>query len=159
MEGPGRIEEQDKTVDNRFQVLAAVDCPDLSRIKGTWYPAVPPLCRCNTCLSCADYFGRTMVANLPEKIKVGVVNVTEAGCKIELFDEDNYQEYASTAVVRMHRTTFISMWQATENSESDMPLKCFHCRVITSLNPNTYRRIRIPSDQIIKSSLQTFLRI
>ena len=46
MEGFPGIEEQDKTgVDDRFQVLAAVDFPSLGRAKGNWYPAVPPLCR------------------------------------------------------------------------------------------------------------------
>ena len=97
MEGNARIEAQDTTVDNRFQVLEAVDCPNLGRIKGNWYPAVPPLCRSHTGLTPADYFGRTMVANLPKKIKVGVINVAIGGCKIELFDKDNYQSYISTA--------------------------------------------------------------
>jgi len=98
MEGFPGIEQQDKTaVDKRFQVLAAVDFPALGRTKGNWYPAVPPLCRGHAGLCPADYFGRTLVANLPEKIRVGVVNVSVAGCKIELFDKDNYQTYASTA--------------------------------------------------------------
>jgi alpha-L-fucosidase 2 len=38
-----------------------------------------------------------MVSNLPANIKVGVVNVSVAGCKIELFDKTNYESYASTA--------------------------------------------------------------
>ena len=97
MEGNARIEAQDTTVDNRFQVMEAVDCPNLGRIKGKWYTAAPPLCRCRTGLTPADYFGRTLVANLPKKIKVGVINVSVAGCKIELFDKDNFQVYASTA--------------------------------------------------------------
>jgi len=97
MEGAGRVEPQDTIVDPRFQVLAAVDCPTLGRKKGNWYPAKPPLCRCRTGLSPADYFGRTMVENLPEKVKVGVINVSVGGCKIELFDKDNYQEYVKTA--------------------------------------------------------------
>ena len=97
MEGNARIEEQDKSVDDRFQVLQAVDCPDLNRTKGNWYPAVPPLCRCKTGLTPADYFGRTMVANLPKNIKVGVINVSVAGCKIEMFEKDSFQTYASTA--------------------------------------------------------------
>jgi hypothetical protein len=98
MEGFPGIEPQDKaTVDKRFQVLAAVDFPALGRTRGNWYPAVPPLCRRSTGLCPADFFGRTMVANLPEKIRVGVINVSVAGCKIELFDKDNYQTYASTA--------------------------------------------------------------
>jgi hypothetical protein len=98
MEGFPGIEEQDKaTVDKRFQILAAVDFPSLGRTRGNWYDAVPPLCRDRTGLCPADYFGRTMVANLPENIRVGVVNVSVAGCKIELFDKDSYQAYASTA--------------------------------------------------------------
>jgi hypothetical protein len=96
MEGAGRIEKQDTSVDKRFQVLATVDCPNLGRTKGKWYTADPPLCRRSTGLCPADYFGRTMVANLPEKIRVGVINVSVAGCKIELFDKDNYKKYAST---------------------------------------------------------------
>ncbi|HLP18403.1 MAG TPA: sialate O-acetylesterase, partial [Bacteroidota bacterium] len=97
MEGNARIQEQDKTVDERFQVLESMDCPGLGRVKGHWYPAVPPLCRCSTGLSPADFFGRTMVATLPKHIRVGVVNVSVAGCKIELFDKDHFQAYADTA--------------------------------------------------------------
>jgi len=98
MEGNARkFEAQDSIVDSRFQVMEAVDCPNLNRIKGNWYPAIPPLCRCHTGLSPADYFGRTLVANLPKNIKVGVINVSIGGCKIELFDKDNYQSYAATA--------------------------------------------------------------
>jgi len=97
MEGNARIEPQDTTVDPRFQVMAAVDCPTTGRTKGNWYPAVPPLCRCRTGLTPADYFGRTMTDKLPKRKKVGVINVSVAGCKIELYDKDNYQSYVSTA--------------------------------------------------------------
>jgi len=97
MEGNAIIESQDTTVDKRFQVLAAVDCPELGRTKGNWYTAVPPLCRCRTGLTPADYFGRALIANLPGKSRVGVINVSVAGCKIELFDKENFQSYAATA--------------------------------------------------------------
>ncbi len=98
MEGFPGVEQQDKTnVDNRLQVLAAVDFPNQGRKKGNWYPAVPPLCRPSSGLCPADYFGRTMVSNLPPDIKVGIVNVSVAGCKIELFERTNFQSYASTA--------------------------------------------------------------
>ena len=97
MEGNARFEPQDTTVNKRFQVMEALDCPNLNRTKGKWYTAVPPLCRCHTGLTPVDYFGRTMVANLPDSIKIGVINVSIGGCKIELFDKDNYQSYASTA--------------------------------------------------------------
>jgi len=101
MEGAARAEFQDSTVNPRFQVMEAVTCENLSRKMGSWYPAVPPLCRCKTNLGPTDYFGRTMVANLPEKVKVGVIVVAIGGCKIELFDKDNYPSYVETAPVWM----------------------------------------------------------
>src|SRR5215469_2192697 len=109
MEGFPGIEEQDKTsVNSRFQLLAAVDFPKLDRKKGHWYPAIPPLCRPSSGLCPADYFGRTLVSNLPPRIKVGVVNVSVAGCKIELFQEDTFQHYAATAPQWM--TNIIAMY-------------------------------------------------
>lgn len=98
MEGFPGVQEQDKGgVNERFKVFAAVDFPKLSRTNGHWYPAVPPLCRPNTGLCPADFFGRTMVSNLPPAIQVGVVNVSVAGCKIELFEPATCQSYVSNA--------------------------------------------------------------
>ena len=98
MEGFPGVEEQDKRgVDERFQMLAAVDFPKIGREKGKWYPAVPPLCRPSTGLCPGDYFGRTLAAALPPDVKIGVVNVSVAGCKIELFEKDTFQNYATTA--------------------------------------------------------------
>ena len=97
MEGNAKIEPQDTVnVNPRFQVMEAVDCPAINRTKGNWYTAVPPLCRCKTGLTPADYFGRELVANLPEKVRVGVINVAVGGCKIELFDKDHYESYVTT---------------------------------------------------------------
>ena len=98
MEGYPGIEPPDKTgVDKRFQLLAAVDFATLGRKKGEWYDAVPPLCRPSTGLCPADYFGRVMVAKMPERFTIGVVNVAVAGCKIELFNKITYEAYAATA--------------------------------------------------------------
>lgn len=109
MEGNAKIEAQDTVnVNSRFQVMEAVDCPDLNRTKGNWYTAVPPLCRCKTGLTPADYFGRELVANLPEKVRVGVINVAVGGCKIELFDKDHYESY--TANVPGWMKGFISQY-------------------------------------------------
>ena len=47
-----------------------------------------PLVRQNTGLTPMDYFGRTMVDNLPEEVRVGVVCVAIGGCKIEHLDKD-----------------------------------------------------------------------
>lgn len=97
MEGNAKFEPQDTVnVDSRFQVLEAVDCPNLGRKKGNWYTAIPPLCRCRTGLTPVDYFGRAMLANLPENVRIGVINVAVGGCKIELFDKDNYESYVAT---------------------------------------------------------------
>jgi hypothetical protein len=97
MEGfPGIAPEDKSGVDPRFRMLAAVDFASLGRQKGQWYDAIPPLCRSSTGLCPADYFGRTMVAGMPERVTVGVVNVSVAGCRIELFDKDSYQTYAAT---------------------------------------------------------------
>lgn len=102
MEGFPGLEEQDKSgVDDRFQVLAAVDFPSQQRTKGRWHTAVPPLCRPSAGLGPADYFGRTLVSNLPPHVKVGVVNVSIGGCKIELFEKDTFQSYVATAPLWM----------------------------------------------------------
>jgi hypothetical protein len=94
---PG-IEDQDKSgVDSRCQVFATADFPKQERKTGNWYPAVPPLCRPSSGLCPADYFGRTLVSNLPPAIKVDVVNVSGAGCKIELFGPASYQSCAANA--------------------------------------------------------------
>jgi hypothetical protein len=98
MEGFPGIEAEDKTgIDPRLRMLAAVDFADLGRKQGEWYPAVPPLCRSSTGLCPVDFFGRTMVAALPQRVRVGVVNVAVAGCKIELFDQGAFQTYAANA--------------------------------------------------------------
>lgn len=94
MEGNAAIEAVDRVnVDPRFKMMAAVDMPSSNRKKGEWYTAYPPLCRNSTGLTPADYFGRTMVEQLPESIKVGVINVAVGGAKIELFDEDKCAAY------------------------------------------------------------------
>lgn len=97
MEGFAKFEAQDTVSNGRFKVLQAIDCDNLNRKKGKWYTAVPPLNRCNSGLSPADYFGKEMIANLPKDITIGVINVAVGGCKIELFDKDNYQTYLSTS--------------------------------------------------------------
>jgi len=98
MEGNAKIEAQDRAdVNPRFRMMAAVDMPSSSRTKGDWYVAYPPLCRDWTGLTPADYFGRTMVENLPDSISVGIINVAVGGCAIELFDEDQCAEYIKNA--------------------------------------------------------------
>lgn len=96
MEGQGTIEAKDRDVDSRFKVFQALDCSNLGRTKASWYTAVPPTCQCYSRLSPADYFGRTMVASLPDSITVGVINVAIGGCDIRIFDKDIYKNYDSS---------------------------------------------------------------
>lgn len=98
MEGNGAVPAAEKLgVDARFRLMPAVDCPDLKRTKGAWTTAVPPLCRCGTGMTPADYFGRTLVDSLPAHIKVGVIVVAVAGTSIRIFDKDAYQAYVAGA--------------------------------------------------------------
>jgi len=96
MEGNAQPQSQDKTdVNERFRLLPAVNWPDNSRTKGTWTTAVPPLCRSSTGLNPCDYFGRTLVDSLPDTFKIGIINVSVAGCAIDMFDKDKYANYIS----------------------------------------------------------------
>src|SRR4051812_1127749 len=54
MEGSGQIEQADRTVDDRFQVLADFDNPSRGWTKGQWYVAVPPLTRRTSGISLVD---------------------------------------------------------------------------------------------------------
>ena len=97
MEGQGDIGNEDKNVDERFQVMWAADNGSCNQgmSKGKWSKAVPPLAHCQGAkLGPTDYFGRTMVEKTDSKIKVGVIVVAVAGCSIKLFDKDNYASYA-----------------------------------------------------------------
>lgn len=89
MEGSAPIEAVDTTdVPTRFKVMAAADYTSPRRVTGQWYTAVPPLTRQNTGLTLMDYFGRTMIDNLPADVRVGVVPVAVGGCRIENLDKD-----------------------------------------------------------------------
>ena len=99
MEGQGDIGSQDKSVDERFQLLWSADAGSCNQgaSKGKWIKAVPPLAHCQGAkLGPADYFGRTMVEKTDPQIKVGIISVAVAGCSIKLFDKDNYKSYVSS---------------------------------------------------------------
>ena len=92
MEGNARPEAQDQqNVPTRFQLMPAVDWAQ--HTKGKWTTAAPPLCRSSTGLCPADYFGRTLVDSLPEHIKIGIINVSVAGCAMDMFMKNKYQSY------------------------------------------------------------------
>jgi Carbohydrate esterase, sialic acid-specific acetylesterase len=93
MESGGGMNEADRTVDKRFRVMADFDAPNRGWEQGKWYDAVPPLAAKGRGICMVDYFGRTLVANLPETVRVGVIKVSVPGCKIELFEKDTFQTY------------------------------------------------------------------
>lgn len=97
MEGQGNIEQQDKSVDERFQVMWSADNGSCTgRTKGNWSKATPPLASCNGKLGPTDYFGRTMLESMPEGTKIGVIVVAVAGSDIKLFEKNNYQSYVNS---------------------------------------------------------------
>lgn len=94
MEGNVAIEDEDrKGVDARFVAMYAVDDEKAGWKKGEWHVAVPPQARPETGLTPVDYFGRTMVASLPEQVKVGIIMAAVGGASIDLFDKRTYENY------------------------------------------------------------------
>ena len=79
MAGGGQMKPGEEVVDPRFQVLADFDNATLSRKMGEWYDAKPPLMQGTRGITICDYFGRTMVANLPQDIRVGIVKCARVG--------------------------------------------------------------------------------
>lgn len=96
MESGGKMDDSDRTVNQRFQVLADFDSTSRGWKRGQWYDAIPPLAAKGRGICLVDYFGRTLVAGLPDNVRVGVVKVAVPGCKIELFEKGSYTNYAAT---------------------------------------------------------------
>ena len=97
MEGAARPEAADiASPGPRFLLMPAVDDPQRGRKMGEWCEASAPLCRPNTGLTPVDWFGRTLVASLPENIKIGVIHVAIGGIKIEGFMPKEIANYVKT---------------------------------------------------------------
>lgn len=98
MEGNAPVEAKDTVgVPERFLLLPAVDMPNMNRTQGEWCTAVPPLNNQWFGLCPADYFGRYLVENLPEKVRIGVINVAVGGIDIKGFMTDSIASYITTA--------------------------------------------------------------
>ena len=92
MEGNAMWEAQDVgNVDPRFQMLATCNFTNPKRTLGNWYTAECPIVSPDGKLGPTDYFGRTMVKELPDK-KIGVIAVAMGGSPIEMFDKDLYEQ-------------------------------------------------------------------
>lgn len=96
MESGENVDEADQVVDKRLQVMADFDSTNRGWMKGQWYHAVPPLAARGRGICMVDYFGRAMVAGLPENIRVGDVKVAVPGFKIELYEKLTYTNCAAT---------------------------------------------------------------
>ncbi len=106
MQGPGEIEEQDKgSAGGRFFVMNII--PGIyageNREAFAWYPAEPPLIIPDrnlinylgipTGLSPADYFGRTLAAHTPERVKIGVIAAAAGDLALAAFDKTRASDY------------------------------------------------------------------
>ena len=110
MEAGARPAEQDKDFnDPRFQFMAAVDMPRFQRERNHWYTAVPPICRETNNMGPVDFFGRKMIEVLPEQYRVGVINVSVAGAKLELWDKDACDDYLAMEAADPSRSWLIGM--------------------------------------------------
>lgn len=98
MEGAAQPEAEDiQSPGPRFLLMPAVDDPQRGRKMGEWCEASAPLCRPNTGLTPADWFGRTMIETLPKNIRVGVIHVAIGGIAIQGFLPDSIKNYVKTA--------------------------------------------------------------
>ena len=95
MSGQATVTDKDRVQDPRFLVLRAAN--HSNQKVGEFYPAAPPMGHSQSKVGIADIFGRTMVANLPDSIKVAVANVAIGGQSIDLFDKDRNKAYVQNA--------------------------------------------------------------
>ncbi|MCL2410240.1 MAG: hypothetical protein FWC97_01225 [Treponema sp.] len=106
MQGPGPIRQRDsENVSERWKVLNVVAgiYGGQTRAQGEWYTAVPPLMIAGnlnhwqhpftTGLSPADWFGRHLAANIPERITVGVIPVAHGDLALAAFHRTRAEEY------------------------------------------------------------------
>ena len=110
MEAGATPADQDKDWnDPRFQFVSAVDMPRYNRVKGEWYTATPPICRQSNNMGPVDFFGRKMIEELPSQYRVGVINVSVAGAKLELWDKDACEEYLAMEAADPSRNWLVNM--------------------------------------------------
>jgi hypothetical protein len=98
MVGQGVVAPEDTLVSPRFLNLSSTENPD--RKIGEWRVALPGNCRPGynreNLLSPTDYFGRTLVENLPPIDSVAIIQVAVDGCPLRLFDKDQYKGFVDS---------------------------------------------------------------
>ncbi len=110
MESGGRMDASDKTVDERFLVMADFDNESRGWKKDNWYHAVPPITAKGTGVNLVDYFGETMctgrnkiIAILPEVLQNSYV-ISSAGCKTNdhmHFNTEGYKVFGARYAKQM----------------------------------------------------------
>lgn len=98
MEGAAPNEGFDlENVSDRFLTLATYDSRDGKTKMGQWRNSMAHLASEDAGLSPVQWFGRTMLHNLPQDVRLGVVDVAVSGCDIDLFNPKKCKAYAKTA--------------------------------------------------------------
>lgn len=95
MSGQATITDSDKQTNPRFLVLRAGK--HSGQNVGEFYPAAPPMGHSGSKVGIVDFFGRKMIQELPDSIKVAVANVAIGGQSIDLFDKDRNAAYVQNA--------------------------------------------------------------
>jgi alpha-beta hydrolase superfamily lysophospholipase len=95
MSGQADVTAADRAEDPRFLVLRAAN--HSNQKVGEFYPAAPPMGHSASKVGIVDIFGRKMVKELPDSIKIAVANVAIGGQSIDLFDKDRNTAYVQSA--------------------------------------------------------------
>ncbi len=95
MSGQATITDTDRQTNPRFLVLRAGN--HSNQKVGEFYPAAPPMGHSASKVGIVDFFGRKMIKELPDSIKVAVANVAIGGQSIDLFDKDRNAAYVQNA--------------------------------------------------------------
>jgi hypothetical protein len=106
MQGPGQIRSQDREdISDHFKIMSVVAgrYANEYRAKGEWYRAVPPLIipdnglvnylGLNIGLTPIDYFGRTLVNNIPKDITIGIIAVANGDMALAAFHKTKGEDY------------------------------------------------------------------
>jgi hypothetical protein len=106
MQGPGQIRPQDREgVSDRFKIMGIVadKYADEYRAKGEWYRAMPPLIVPDNSLvnylglsiglTPIDYFGRTLVNNIPKDIAIGIIAAANGDLALAAFHKTRGEDY------------------------------------------------------------------
>lgn len=95
MSGQADVTDADRAQDPRFLVLRAAN--HSNQTVGEFYPAAPPMGHSASKVGIVDIFGRKMVKELPDSIKIAVANIAIGGQSIDLFDKDRNKTYVQNA--------------------------------------------------------------